>query len=325
MLVITAYILSILFLPFKEGIGNIADNALVDKGEKIVSSFTSLEADSDNPETLAEDPELKEFPLIPRRKDKEKDPVIWAKKKVAIDAESGRVLYEDGMLAKQPIASLTKLMTALVLAETISDWEEIVTISSHAASAGGAGVDFLSGEKFTTGDLFKAMVMNSDNTAARALAEHFGGSEEKFTELMNKKANDLGLKNTKFADVSGLDDENSYSCAYDIAVVAREALKYPIIWETMRIPSHIEIVSRDVSSTPHRVGNTNKLLGEYGKMVGGKTGFTYNSGYCLLMVGEEKERKVIGVVLDAGKLQRWAEMRKLLDWSFSSHKWSILP
>ncbi|MBM3256604.1 MAG: D-alanyl-D-alanine carboxypeptidase, partial [Candidatus Moranbacteria bacterium] len=250
----------------------------------------------------------------------------WAKKAVLIDAESGKVLYGDKMLESHKIASLTKVMTALVLMDLVKDWNERVEISQHAASAGGATVHFLYGEKFYAKDLFKAMLMNSDNTAARALAEHFAGDEKKFVELMNKKADDLKLKNSKFSDAAGLDDENSRSCAYDIAIIGKESLKYPLILEVMQTPSHIEITSCDEFQNKHRVGNTNKLLGEYPGILGAKTGFTYEAGYCLMMMRELPGKgKIIGVVLDAGELGRFTEMQKMLDWAFDHYKWSVFP
>lgn len=331
MLFITAYLLGLLLLPVKENIKNVTDHGPLAWAKAVSASISHKEVEKDDSEietTVVDVTQLAPLNPIPRLKDeKGNNIVVWAKKAVILDAESGEVLYQDKMLESHQIASLTKTITALVLVDTVKDWNEKVEISQHAATAGGATVNFLYGEKFTAKDLLKAMLMNSDNTAARALAEHVGGSEEKFVELMNKKVEELNLRNTQFADAAGLnDDDRSHSCAYDVAIIARETLKYPMLLEIMQTPSHIQIVSKDEFSNVHRVGNTNKLLGQYPGILGAKTGFTYEAGYCLMMMREVANKgKVIGVVLDAGDAQRWTEMQKMLDWAFDRHSWSVFP
>jgi|GEM_PF-681211 len=335
MLFITAYLIGILLLPVKENIKNITSHNYFAWAEGVSASLIHKETadDTDNPvqETVKVDVSsiapLVPVPRMKNGKKNENELIVWAKKAVVIDAESGEVLYQDKMLENHQIASLTKTMTALVLIDIVKDWNEKVSISQHAASAGGATVHFLYGENFLAKDLLKAMLMNSDNTAARALAEHFGGSEEKFVEMMNEKVKELNLRNTKFADAAGLnDDDRSHSCAYDVAIIAKEELKHPLLLEVMQTPSHIEIVSRDEFSNVHRVGNTNKLLGQYPGILGAKTGFTYEAGYCLMMMKETANKgKLIGVVLDAGENQRWTEMQKMLDWAFDRYSWSVFP
>jgi len=334
MLFITAYLIGILLLPIKENIKEINDFPPI-IWTKHLTHFFSFGKNKELPEKESpieislDNSELCDLPKIPRPKGNKKDNdlVVWAKKAVLIDAQSGKVLYEDKMLESHQIASLTKVMTALVLMDLVRDWNEKVEISQHAATAGGATVHFLYGESFYAKDLLKAMLMNSDNTAARALAEHFGGSEGKFVELMNRKVKELNLRNTHFADAAGLNDnDNSHSCAYDVAIIAREVLKHPMLLEVMQTPSHIEIVSCDEFQNKHQVGNTNELLGKYPGILGAKTGFTYEAGYCLMMMREVPENgKIIGVVLDAGQLGRWTEMQKMLDWAFDRHKWSVFP
>ncbi len=330
MLFIVAFLSSFLLLPFKEEIGDLQKSKIVILAEKVLG-FEAEKGEDMEPEKicLAED-RLHNLPVTPRLKEKKKKDnlVVWAKKSVLIDADSGKVIFEDKMLESQNIASLTKLVTTAVLMDIVKDWNEKVEISQYAASAGGATVHFLYGEKFAAKDLLKAMLMNSDNTAARALAEHFGGPEKEksFADLMNKKAEELGLRNSHFIDASGLEDEGAHSCAYDIALVGRSLLKYPMILEIMQTPSHIEIVSKDEFSNVHRVGNTNELLGKYSGILGAKTGFTYNAGYCLLMMRELPDKgKIIGVVLDAGQHQRWVEMQKMLDWAYDNYDWSVFP
>ncbi|MFH1182878.1 MAG: D-alanyl-D-alanine carboxypeptidase family protein [Candidatus Moraniibacteriota bacterium] len=333
MLFITAYLIGILLLPIKENIKNISNHGLLAWPGSVVGTFFEEETPiqrEENAEAIPVNPEeLAPLPPVPRLKEGKKkgnDLVVWAKKAILFDADSGKILYQDKILENHQIASITKVMTALVLMDKVKDWDEKVEISSYAASAGGATVHFLYGEKFFAKDLFKAMLMNSDNTAARALAEHFGGTEDEFVGLMNEKVQALGLKNTKFADTAGLDDDNSHSCAYDVALMAKEVLNYPMILETMQTPSHIQITSCDEFQNTHQVGNTDELLGKYSGILGAKTGFTYSAGYCLMMMREITGKgKVIGVLLDAGELGRWTEMQKMIDWAFDRYKWSIFP
>lgn len=333
MLFITAYLIGILLLPIKENIKNISQYSIFHWPSALTAQISEDETSrqpTEDTEVIPVNPEvLAPLPPVPRLKEEKKknnDLVVWAKKAILFDADSGKILYQDKCLENHQIASITKVMTALVLMDRVKDWDEKVEISSRAASAGGATVHFLYGEKFFAKDLFKAMLMNSDNTAARALAEHFGGTEEEFVGMMNEKAKELKLKNTKFADAAGLDDDNSHSCAYDVALMAKEALKYPMILETMQTPSHIQITSCDQFQNTHQVGNTDELLGKYSGILGAKTGFTYSAGYCLMMMREIPGKgKVIGVLLDAGELDRWTEMQKMLDWAFDRHNWSVIP
>jgi len=332
MLFITAYLIGVLLLPIKENIKDITDHGPMAWTKSIADSLLKKEKAPEDPAWEAVGIDSSSLSLLvptPRPKtDKNKggDLIVWAKKAVIMDAGTGKILYEDKMLDSHQIASLTKTMTALVLMDVVKDWNEKVKISQHAASAGGATVHFLNGEKFLAKDLLKAMLMNSDNTAARALAEHFGGSEDKFVELMNKKAEEINLKNTHFADAAGLNDDDSHSCAYDVAIIAKYLLGYPMILEIMQTPSHIQITSCDEFQNTHQIGNTNELLGKYQGVLGAKTGFTYNAGYCLMMMREMANKgKIVGVVLDAGELGRWTEMKKMLDWALDRYKWSIFP
>jgi len=333
MLFITAYLIGILLLPVKENIKDVTGHGPFAWVKAVSASIQKKDQSKQETvqETVTVDPSLlSSLEAVPRLKNdnkKDNDLKVWAKKTVLLDSETGKVLYEDNMLESHQIASLTKTMTALVLMDIVKDWDEKVPISQHAATAGGATVHFLTGEKFHAKDLLKAMLMNSDNTAARALAEHFAGSEDKFVELTNQKVKDLNLRNTQFADAAGLNaDDRSHSCAYDVAMIAREEMKYPMVLEIMQTPSHIEITSCDEFSNVHRIGNTDKLLGQYPGILGAKTGFTYEAGYCLMMMREVPNKgKLIGVVLDAGDQQRWIEMQKMLDWAFDRYSWSVFP
>ena len=270
---------------------------------------------------------LKEFENIPKLVEDAdpQPPLSWSHSAIAIDAESGKVLYKKDERKKMPIASLTKVMTAIVVDERISSWKEDVKISHKATFSGGAGVHFREDEIVKAGDLFKAMVMNSDNTAAIALAEHLAGSEKEFVKLMNAKAKEIGVQDTNFQEPSGLEDEISHSTAYDMAKISQYAIKKDKIVKTMQIQGPIQVNSCD-GLLSHRVGNTNIFLKDEAlasKVIFGKTGFTYNAGYCLMtaMRSKKKQREVIGVILNSDKTMRWEEMQEMINWSLDNYYW----
>jgi serine-type D-Ala-D-Ala carboxypeptidase (penicillin-binding protein 5/6) len=275
-----------------------------------------------NPKIILE--QFENVPRIIENADPE-PPLVWTHSAIAIDAESGKVLYKKDGRKRMPIASLTKLMTAIVVDEEIKSWDEDVKISHKAAFSGGAGVHLREDEIIKADSLFKAMAMNSDNSAAIALAEHIAGSEEEFAKLMNNKAEELGLRDTKFQEPSGLEDEISYSTAYDLAKIAQYALQKEKITKTMQIKGPIQIVSCD-GLLSHRVGNTNIFLKNENlapRVIASKTGFTYKAGYCLMsaLKDKEKEREIIGVILNSGKEMRWEEMKEMINWGFDNYYW----
>ncbi|MBD3299745.1 MAG: hypothetical protein GF347_00140 [Candidatus Moranbacteria bacterium] len=273
---------------------------------------------------------LEKFENSPKLKEncEAKPPIVYSHIGIVIDSKTGKILFAKNENKKVPIASITKVMTALVVYENIDDWSENIKVSKKAAFAGGAGVNLKWGEVMSANNLFKAMLMNSDNSAAIAFAEHISGGTEEFAELMNEKAEELGAKNTFFVEPSGLEDEKAYSTAYDTAMISREALKYKKITEFMRIAGPIEIASAD-GLLVHRVGNTNLYLRDEAylslapRVIGGKTGFTYNAGYCL-MIGLRDitgEKEAIGVILNSDKSGRWYDMEEMIRWSFTNYNW----
>jgi D-alanyl-D-alanine carboxypeptidase (penicillin-binding protein 5/6) len=251
---------------------------------------------------------------------------------VILDVDSGTILhYEEGR-ERRPIASLTKIMTALIVMEELK-LNDIVTITQEMRSVEGTVVGcprsgycidtrLQIGEQITVRELMKAMLMNSANDSATALAIHIDGSVEKFSVRMNQKAKDLGLVDSKFCTPSGLEIEGKecYSSAYDIARIAVEALKYDEIWRIMNLPSGTTITSIEGKYT-HNILNTNALLGEDPSLVGTKTGFTPKAGYCLLAVSESPNRKhrIVSVVLDDP--YRWGSIKDMANWVFSSYEW----
>jgi D-alanyl-D-alanine carboxypeptidase len=251
-----------------------------------------------------------------------------------LDADSGKVLYENNADEKKQIASLTKLFTASLAIERLKNLDELVTIDEEAVYAEGTRVGcprsgFCNGERLKIGeqmtvrDLLKAMLMNSANDAAIALGKHIGGTQEGFARIMNERAKELGLQNTHFCTPSGLEpdgrESECYSSARDVALFTAHALKYDILWDIMRSEKTF-IFSQD-GKYSHEIFNTDQLLGQLPNLIGTKTGFTPNAGYSLLAVAADQSQnhKVIAVLLNDP--YRWQSIRSMFDWSFQAVNW----
>ena len=245
---------------------------------------------------------------------------VNAKAAVVLDAGTNTILYFKNSDANLPIASLTKIMTALVVLEN-ADLNEVVVISQEAFQSSGNKNNLAVGEKITVKNLLEIMLISSDNIAARALAEHTGGSVNNFVALMNKKADSIGLKNTRFLNPSGLDDRrgNNASTAYEVARLVDYALEKPLIWENLRIQK-ATVFSTD-EKIKHNLKSTNLLLGKMKNIIGGKTGLTNRAGQCLALViaDPDNNHKIISVVLDAD--DRFLETEKLTKWTFENYQW----
>ena len=272
--------------------------------------------------------------FVPKRIEGIRDLKLWAGSSVAIDVDSHTILHYDNGRKKVQVASLTKIMTALIVMERIEDLNEIISIPKQAAYIPGTVVGcprtgyclsnrLYAGERIRVIDLMKAMLMNSANDAAFSLAVHIGGSEAEFAKIMNERARELGLKDTNFCTASGLEpdgrESECYSSAYDIARITAETLKHDIIWKIMRIPED-QIYSAD-GKYMHQLKNTDILLGELPNCLGGKTGFTPLAGKSLLMAATDQsgEHKVVMVILNDE--DRWEDMRLLNSWVFGSYEW----
>jgi D-alanyl-D-alanine carboxypeptidase len=277
----------------------------------------------------------------PVRKDGVKDLVVpEAHASVVVDADTGTILhYENGRDHRQ-IASLTKLMTAILVMEKIPNLDEEVTIDEESVYADGTKVGCLVsgnctskrleiGEKISVRNLLHAMLMNSANDSAIALGKHIGGTQEGFVKIMNSKARELGLADTNFCTASGLDldDENAaagcYSSAYDIARIGAYSLRYNTIWEIARTPSDLTITSAD-GKIKHTIINTDKYLDQKKltfPLIGTKTGYTPMAGYSLLtiMTDPASKHRIVAVVLDDPK--RWQDIRDMASWTFNSYVW----
>lgn len=248
---------------------------------------------------------------------------LKAKSGLLMDASTGNLIVESNIHEKLPIASVTKVMTILLIMDAIDggklSFDEKVTASEHACSMGGTQVWLEPGEIFTVKELLEAVVIRSANDCAVALAEKVAGTEEAFVALMNEKAKDLGMNDSNFLDCTGLTDEGHYSSAYDIAVMSRELIiNHPRIFDftTIWLKNFRENVP---GKDPVMLSNTNKLIHYYEGANGLKTGFTQKAGFCLSATAKRNNLQLIAVVLgEPDSNTRFAEVRKLLDYGFAN-------
>ncbi|MFA5792603.1 MAG: D-alanyl-D-alanine carboxypeptidase family protein [Candidatus Gracilibacteria bacterium] len=234
---------------------------------------------------------------------------------LAIDLKSQSILFEKDSNIKRPIASLTKLMTAYIILEE-NDPNSVVNVSTNASGTGGSRMGLQAGEQITIKDLLYGLLIESGNDASVALAEFNAGSESEFINKMNIRANALGLNNTHYANTSGLDDENAYSTAHDLTVLATHLLKDNTIREIVK-NSSFEITS--LSGQTHKLINTNILLGESG-IKGLKTGKTPNAGECLAVIADTPDNhEILTIVL--GSQNRFMDTKILTDWIYNNFTW----
>lgn len=251
---------------------------------------------------------------------------ISAKSAILVDFNTGKVLYSKNENEPLAMASMTKVMSMLLIMEKIDDgslkYDDIVEISTESSSMGGSQIFLNRGDKYKVIDLLKGVAMASANDAVVALAEKTYGSKEHFIEAMNKKAESLGLKNTHFVNVHGLDEEGHYSSAYDMSVMARELLKHEKILDFTRV--YEEYLTKPDGSQIWLV-NTNKLVRFYDGVDGLKTGFTQNAGYCLTATGKKNNLRLISVVMGEESIEkRSSDTVKLLNYGFNTFKVNLI-
>lgn len=240
---------------------------------------------------------------------------------VVMDATTGQILFAKNMHEKLPPASITKIMSMLLIMEALESgkikWSERVRTSEHAASMGGSQIFLEPGEEMSVHDLLKGIAVASANDATVALAEHIAGSEEEFVRLMNEKAKQLGLKDTHFMNCNGLPAAGHYTSAHDIAIMSRELLKHDKI---LRYTSIYSDYLRQDSAKPFWLVNTNKLVRFFPGMDGLKTGFTAEAKYCLSATAKRGDFRVISVVMgEPTSTQRNAEIAEMMNWAFSQY------
>lgn len=234
---------------------------------------------------------------------------VSAQQAVAIDATTGRVLFDKDMDRPRPIASITKVMTALLAIE-YGNLEEKVNVSKAATEVEGSSIYLEENEKMTLEDLLYGLMLRSGNDAAIAIAEHIGGSEEGFVHLMNEKAQYIGMTNTNFANPHGLDEEGHYSSAYDIALLMKHAMENELFQKISGTTSYLS------KNREYKWFNKNKLLTKlYPHCTGGKTGFTRKAGRTLVTTAERDGISLIVVTLNAG--DDWNDHISLYEYFFS--------
>ena len=242
---------------------------------------------------------------------------IAAKSAVLIDGGSGQLLFEKNAHEKMPPASITKIMTLLLVVEAIEEgkigWDDMVSCSEHAASMGGTQIWLEPGEEMRLEDLFKAAAVNSANDASMALAEYVAGSEEAFVEQMNARAQELGMKDTTFVNPTGLDAEGHVSTAWDIALMSRELLRHP------KVTEYTTIWMDSLRDGKTALTNTNKLVRFYEGCTGLKTGTTDGAGSCLSASATRDGLSLIAVSMGSTTSEdRFASCRTLLNYGFSA-------
>ncbi|WP_415931195.1 D-alanyl-D-alanine carboxypeptidase family protein [Zhenpiania hominis] len=257
--------------------------------------------------------------------EKETGMKVKAKAAVLMDAVSGEVLFAQNAHKKLPPASVTKVMTMLLILEGCDSGKirlsDTVTISERAASMGGSQMYMEPGEQHTVEELLKGVAMVSANDGCVALAEHLAGSVEMFVEQMNKRAAELGMKDSHFVNTNGLPVANHYTSAYDIAVMSRALIAFPETAQWFTKWQDTIKVGLPGKEKEFGLTNTNKLIKQYPGAIGIKTGFTQDAGYCLSGAAERDGTRLIGVILGCTTSNiRFAEIKRLLDYGFSNYK-----
>ena len=249
-------------------------------------------------------------------------PEVAAKGAVLMELSTGKVLAEQNAHALLAPASVTKVMTMLLIMEALDSgkigWEDMVTVSEAAAAKGGSQIFLKVGEQMSVSDMLKSVAVSSANDCACALAEHICGSEEAFVDAMNQRAKELGMEDTHFVNCTGLDDgENAkehLTSAYDIALMSRELLyKHP------KIKEFTTIWMDTVRGGAFGLSNTNKMVRFYNGCTGLKTGFTSAAGYCLSAAAQRDGMELVAVVLGSETSQeRFGACKQLLDYGFAN-------
>lgn len=236
---------------------------------------------------------------------------LTAKSACLITADTHEIIYEKNCNVRLPMASTTKMMTALIAGES-DKWNDIVTVSLNAQNQIGSKIYLKQDDKILLSSLVKGMLLNSGNDAAVAVAEHISENTDSFSELMNKKAREIGAENTMFQNPSGLDEENHYSTAYDLALIASEILENERL---LPIVKSKELKISNANGEIIYLKNHNKLLWSYDGLLGVKTGYTKSAGRCLVTAAERNGVRLIAVTLSAPN--DWKEHTELLDYGFS--------
>lgn len=241
-----------------------------------------------------------------------------AKSVVLMEESSGQILYESNPDERLPIASVTKVMTMLLIMEAVDSGkitlDDMVTVSENAMSYGGSTMFLEAGEQLSVHDMMKGIAVASANDGCVAMAEHLSGSESAFVDMMNAKAQELGMGNTHFMNTNGLDEDNHYSSARDVAIMSRELLKHETIF------NYTSIWMDTLRGGKFQLANTNKLIRFYDGANGLKTGSTSKALCCLSAAAKRNDMQLIAVVLGAPTSdKRFSSAKSLLDYGFANY------
>ena len=245
-----------------------------------------------------------------------------AKSAILLEASTGEIIFEKNSHEKLHPASMTKMMSMLLILENIEkgviNWDDIVTVSSNASSMGGSQILLETNEQMSVSDLFKGIAVASGNDAVVAMAEKIAGTEEEFVNMMNKRANELGLTDTNFKNCHGLDDANHYSSAADMAKIAMELVKHEKLFEYTSI---YEDYLREGTDRKFWLVNTNKLVRFYSGADGLKTGYTGEAGFCLTATAKRNGMRIIAVVMgEPDSKTRTSDVSSMLDYAFAQYE-----
>ncbi len=240
------------------------------------------------------------------------------KSAILMEASTGQVLYEQNPDEHLPIASVTKIMTMLLIMERIESgalsFEDMITVSENANSYGGSTMFLETGEQLSVHDMMKGIAVASANDGCVAMAEHIAGSEANFVEMMNKRAKELGMKDTVFLNTNGLDEDGQYSSARDVAAMSRELIKHKKVFD------YTKIWTDSLRDGKFELANTNKLIRFYNGATGLKTGSTSKAGCCLSATAERDGMELIAVILGAPNTKsRFASASALLNYGFAGY------
>lgn len=243
-----------------------------------------------------------------------------------MEDSTGEIIMEKNKDKKVAVASMTKMVAQIIVLENIESgklkWSDKVKVSKNAKEMGGSQIFLETGEEISIKDLFKGVSMASANDAVVQLAEVISGSEAEFVKLMNKKVQDLGLKNTYFKNSTGLDEDGHYSSAYDMAIIARELIKHDEIFDYSKV---YEDYLREDTANKFWLVNTNKLVRFYQGADGLKTGHTDNAKYCIAATAKRNGMRLIAIVLGEEESKvRNSETMALLDYGFNTKKVDII-
>lgn len=250
------------------------------------------------------------------------DLTLNAKSSILIEASTGKILYEKNKDERYAPASMTKMMSLVIIMDNIYNGnlrlDEMVKTSKNASGMGGSQIFLKEGEEMSVDDMLKGITIGSANDATVALAERIAGSEEAFVKIMNEYAKKLSLKNTHFKNCTGLDENDHYSSAYDMSVIARELVKHDKI---LNYSSIYETYLRSDTDNKFWLVNTNKLVRFYKGVDGLKTGYTDTAGYCLTATINKDNMRVIAVVMgEDSSTTRNSEVSGLLDYAYNLYK-----